>query len=90
MRMPLWAAVAVVAAAYVLRSALRGWDFRPDLPIDAVLAVTLVALVLLRWFAGRWASADQGDKKRPAEVEREDGGGGEPRHDEDLGGHIDP
>jgi hypothetical protein len=84
MRMPMWAAVAVVAAAYVLRSALRGWDFRPDIPIDAILAVVLVALVVLRWFAGRWASADPGEDKRPAEVEREDGQGGEPRNDHEL------
>jgi hypothetical protein len=90
MRMPTWAAVAVVAAAYVLRSALRGWDFRPDMPIDAILAVMLVALVLLRWFAGRWASADQSDDKRPAEMEREDSRGGEPRDDDQLGGHVDP
>jgi hypothetical protein len=86
----MWAAVAVVAAAYVLRSALRGWDFRPEMPIDAILGVTLVALVLLRWFAGRWASADEGDNKRPAEVQHEDGRRGEPGDDEQLGGHVDP
>jgi hypothetical protein len=50
-RLPVWAAVAIVAAAYVLRSVvLRGGDFRPDLPADAVVAVVLVvALPLVVW-----------------------------------------
>lgn len=44
-RLPLWAAVALPAAAYVVRSLMRGGDFRPDLPSDA-LAYTLLALVI--------------------------------------------
>lgn len=88
--MPMWAAVAVVAAAYVLRSALRGWDFRPDMPIDAILAVMLVALLLLRGFAARSASSDEGDEKRPGEVQREDDTRGDPGDDDQFGGHVEP
>jgi hypothetical protein len=51
--MPLWAAVAVVAAAYALRSLLRGWDFRPDLPLDAILGACFAALVVARITVGR-------------------------------------
>lgn len=45
-RLPLWAAVAIVAAAYLIRSVLRGMDFRLDWPADAV-ALGLFAAVLL-------------------------------------------
>jgi hypothetical protein len=41
-RMPLSVAVAVVVAIYVVRSATRGFDFRPDLPIDAVVGVAFL------------------------------------------------
>lgn len=44
-RIPLPLAVAIVAAAYVVRSAMRGFDFRPDMPIDAI-AAALFLLVL--------------------------------------------
>ncbi|HEY5541215.1 MAG TPA: hypothetical protein VIL41_07165 [Coriobacteriia bacterium] len=50
-RLPLWAATVVVAVAYVGRSVLRGMDFRPDWPSDAVvlglflLVVAMVAYV---------------------------------------------
>ena len=47
-RLPLWAAVAIVAAVYVVRSIVRGMDFRPDLPVDAIvlgLFVLVVAMV---------------------------------------------
>lgn len=45
-RLPLWAALAIVMAAYALRSLLiRGGDFSPDLPGDAIVATTLVLAV---------------------------------------------
>jgi hypothetical protein len=37
----------------VLRTALRGWDFSPDLPIDALLGVVLVGLIGGAWYARR-------------------------------------
>ena len=82
--MPMWAAVAVVAAAYVLRSMLRGWDFRPDMPIDAILLFTFAALVVLRWTLGRSTPPKQGDGQGPSEMDGEDGRGGEPRDDDQL------
>ena len=48
-RIPTWVAVAIVAAAYVVRAVLvRGGDFRPDLPADLVVAALLAALLILR------------------------------------------
>jgi hypothetical protein len=44
-RIPLALAVAIVAAAYIARSAMRGFDFRPDMPVDAI-AAALFLLVL--------------------------------------------
>jgi hypothetical protein len=38
-RMPLGVAVAIVVGIYVVRSATRGFDFRLDLPIDAIVGV---------------------------------------------------
>lgn len=41
--MPIWVAVALVAAAYLARTLLlRGGDFRPDLPADAIVLFVLV------------------------------------------------
>ena len=49
-RIPLWVALTVPAAAYVIRSAARGFDFAPDLPLDAVvLAVLLVVVAVVAW-----------------------------------------
>jgi hypothetical protein len=63
--MPLWAVLAVVVAAYGIRSASRGFDFSPDLPGDAmVLVILLVVLALVGWLM-----AD--DKRRDA-LESED------------------
>ena len=50
LRIPWQALAAFAAALYLLRSALRGWDFRPD-TLDAVvfggLALILVARPLM-------------------------------------------
>ena len=43
-RIPLWSAVAIVAAAYLVRSFVRG-SLRPDLPLDAVVVVALAVVV---------------------------------------------
>jgi len=48
-RIPTWVAVAVVAAAYVVRAVLmRGGDFRLDLPADLIVAVLLAILLGVR------------------------------------------
>jgi hypothetical protein len=64
-RIPFSLAVAIVAAAYVVRSAMRGFDFTPDMPIDAI-AAALFLLVLgmvayMRHQARSGEDADGGD-----------------------------
>ena len=70
-RIPTWVAVAVVAAAYVVRAVfVRGGDFRPDLPIDAIVLAVLVVLLILRWALTRagWDRRDvDGPDDRPAD-----------------------
>lgn len=49
-RLPLWAAFVLAFAAYVVRSAMRGFDFAPDLPVDGIVFVALVVVVgLVAW-----------------------------------------
>lgn len=41
--MPLWAAFAIAGAAYLARGLIiRGGDFSPDLPEDAIVLVALI------------------------------------------------
>ena len=60
-RVPAWVAIAVVATAYVVRSALRGWDFRPDVPTDVIVLAVLLALLALRELLRRqrWGSGGE-------------------------------
>lgn len=74
-RLPLWAAFAVVGAAYLVRSVLRGFDFRPDLPMDAVLLLLLAIVVALV----AWVRADDARRDAEDEFERDDA---TPRHDD--------
>ncbi|MDO8915358.1 MAG: hypothetical protein Q7W16_04670 [Coriobacteriia bacterium] len=85
LKMPMWAAVAVVAAAYAARSALRGWDFRPDLPIDVVIATTLVALVVLRATIAQASPPDGSEEQGPPEMPGGDHRADDPRHDDEVG-----
>jgi len=53
-----WPALAGFAVAiYVLRSALRGWDFVPDLT-DAIVFGGLAAILAARPFVARWMRGD--------------------------------
>lgn len=72
-RIPLWAAAAVPAAAYLFRSiVVRGGDFRPDLPVDAIIAAMLVVgIAITAWY--RSGSAKAADEQ----VAREQDGEGE-------------
>jgi hypothetical protein len=47
LRLPLWAAAAIVAAAYLIRSILRGMDFRLEWPADAVALGLFAAIVVM-------------------------------------------
>jgi len=51
-KIPLWAAVGLPAAAYVWRSANRGWDFHVD-ATDVLLGILLLVLVGLSAIARR-------------------------------------
>lgn len=77
-RLPLWAAVALPAAAYVARSLIRGGDFRPDLPGDAI-AYGLLALVVAAVALARARAADDGDDTLSREVRHDDRPAGKER-----------
>lgn len=77
-RLPLWAAVALPAAAYVVRSIIRGWDFTPDLPGDAI-AYGLLALVVAMIALARARGFDSRNEKLAAEMDDEDGASEEER-----------
>lgn len=70
-RIPLWAAAAVPAVAYIIRSSARGLDFAPDMPDDLLLFGALGGLMLLvaRF---RAATADEGDDDLTNEMHGED------------------
>ncbi len=62
-RMPLWAAPAIVGAAYVARSiVVRGGDFRLDLPNDAIVALALLLAVVLVGVARHTSSSESADQ----------------------------
>jgi hypothetical protein len=54
-RVPWQALAAFAAALYVLRAALRGWDFHPD-TIDLVVFGALVLILLVRPLLVRFLS----------------------------------
>lgn len=69
MRIPLWAAVAIPAAAYAIRSIARG-TLAPDLPGDAVVMASLTIVLLL---AARYgAAAQRSNQDLPGEVHDSD------------------
>lgn len=69
LRIPLWAAVAIPAAAYAIRGLLRG-SMAPDLPGDAVMLASLAIVLVL---ASRHGSAAQRrDSELTEEVHRPD------------------
>lgn len=66
LRIPLWAAVAIPAAAYAIRSLLRG-SMAPDLPGDAMMLASLVIVLVL---ASRYGStAKRSNDDLPDEVQ---------------------
>ena len=72
-RLPLWEAAALPAAAYAVRSMLRGFDFRPDLPADAVafggLGLLMLAVGAARHLAG---ASDQSHEALTDEMDHGD------------------
>lgn len=70
-KLPLWAAIAIPAAAYLYRSVVRGFDFRPDLPADG-LAFALYVLVLAIVVVGRRAQRAHELEQKARDEEREE------------------
>lgn len=74
LKMPLWAAVAIPAAAYVVRSAVRG-TVAPDLPADAIVFGALVLLLVLAASAGTAARRSDGRPHEELDHEHRSEGG---------------
>ena len=68
--MPLWVAVVLPLGAYVIRSAIRGFDFRPDVPIDLVVLV-MYLFVLGAAYVSRRAAAREADEGPAREEQHE-------------------
>lgn len=68
-RIPLWAAVAIAAAAYLVRSVARG-SFRPDLPQDAVVFGALLFVLAL---GALYGAAQRRNTGSDGELERRHG-----------------
>lgn len=75
-KLPLWAAITIVIAAYLARSALRGFDFTPDMPLDAIIAAAMLFMVAVR----RWST-----RATPADEPRDDGAGDIDHEDAECG-----
>jgi hypothetical protein len=71
-RIPLWAAVALPAAAYCIRSIARGFDFSPDLPDDVLVFGMLAVLLLAVAITRRSNKTYAGDEELTDEVDGED------------------
>lgn len=82
-RLPLWAAVAIGAAAYTVRSVSRGGDFTPDLPGD-VIAYGLLVLVIAAVGLARARAAHTGDDHLPEDVHHEHGAADEKGQHDDV------
>jgi hypothetical protein len=84
-RIPLWAAATIGAPAFVVRSALRGWDFRPDLPIDVIVGAAFILVVALRLWTARSLAAHERDREGRQQVRREDAAAHEQGPPSELG-----
>ena len=59
-----WQAIAAfAAAAYVVRSAVRGWDFRPDL-LDVFVFGALALIIVARVLVVRFMRDEDEDRPR--------------------------
>lgn len=79
-RIPLWAAVAIPAAAYAVRSATRGY-LTPDLPDDAIVFGALLGILAISALLGSTAQRRR-DELAEQMDERDDGDSGERQSDD--------
>ena len=86
-RLPLWAAVAIAAAAYTVRSIRRGGDFTPDLPGDAVV-YGLLLLVVAAVALARSRAAHESDDDLTGEMHKKDSAAGQQRQNHEVLGEI--
>jgi len=82
--LPLSAALLIAATVYLLRGIARGFDFSPDLPLDAVvLAMLLAVMGMVAW--SRAETADDRSQEDPSdEGEHEEGQPAQERHPDDI------
>lgn len=82
--MPLSAALLIAAAGYLLRGIAKGFDFSPDLPLDAVVLVMLLAVIgIVAW--SRAETADDRSQEDPSsEGQDEEGQPAQQRHPDDI------
>jgi hypothetical protein len=86
-KLPLWAAAAIAAAAYIVRSVARGGDFSPELPGDAVVYGLLV-LVIAAVGLGRARAAHEGDDELTDDVDQEDDPPGQKGQVQEILGEV--
>lgn len=79
-KIPLWAAVGLPAAAYLVRSIARGFDFRPDFPGDILAAgLFAVCLIVIGTVRRHTVPPDEPDDGTDHEMDREHRGTRESR-----------
>ena len=70
-RIPLTVAVLLAVALYAARSALRGFDWRLDLPVDAVVLVAFILVLGVVAYVRR-SEADADEKSDSTDAARPD------------------
>lgn len=79
-RIPLWAALAIVGAAYLVRGfALRGGDLSPDMPEDIVAFALVAVAVGVVWTARVHAAKEAREAARTGSQHEPDQGNDGPR-----------
>lgn len=84
-RIPLWAAAAIPAVAYAVRSLIRG-SMTPDLPGDAIVLGALLGVIVLSALAGTAAQERRDDLT--GQVDDRDGAAGGKRHRDEIGADV--
>jgi len=73
-KLPIWVALVIPGAAYVYRSVQRGFDFRPDLPLDALVLAMFIVLLSVVYLGRRARAQYERDEHHAEEDHGEDQG----------------